>query len=135
MLSILALVIASTTARAQTDKKDTSVYEIRSYHITADQLDNYKTWISTGALAHIREKMDVVGFWIKGDHEAEVNGAPLDELGPANVTWVIRWPSKEARDQQIEGVFGSEEFQAIFAKFPGGGDAYQRVEVRFFDAY
>jgi len=114
--------------------KDTSIYEIRSYHIKPDQLENYKTWIGTHGLPHIRERIDVVGFWVNGGIDAEISGADMDELGPANVTWIIKWPSKEVRDEKLPELFNSSEWQEIFARFPGGTQAYQRIEVRFFDA-
>ena len=109
------------------------IYEIRSYHIQPAQLDNYKTWISTHGLPHIRKNMDVVGFWVKGDMDADVSGAPMDELGSANITWIIKWASREKRDETMGKVFGTPEWQEIFSKFPGGREAYQRTEVRFFD--
>lgn len=109
------------------------IYEIRNYHIAPEQLDNYKTWITNHGLPHIRQHMHVVGFWLKGEGEAEVSGIPLDEMGAANVTWVIRWDSMEDAERTKEAVFGSRAWTDIFSRFPGGGEAYQRVEVRYFD--
>ena len=109
------------------------VYEIRSYYLQPDQVDNYREWISTHGLPHIREHIDVVGFWIEGEHEPDISGAPMDDLGPANVTWIIRWPSLDARDEGMSKTFGTPEWQEIFTRFPGGRDAYLRTEIRFFD--
>ncbi|MEM8486217.1 MAG: hypothetical protein AAF564_11760 [Bacteroidota bacterium] len=111
----------------------THLYEIRDYHIAPEQLENYKMWITNHGLPHIRQHMHVVGFWLKGEGEAEVSGVPLDDLGAANVTWVIRWNSKEHADRTKEAVFGSRAWQDIFSRFPGGGEAYQRVNVRYFE--
>lgn len=131
LIALIALCVAFAFPRAE---QDTSVYEIRNYNIHPEQIANYKTWIDTHGLPHIRQHMDVVGFWVKGDIDAEVNGEPLDELGSPNVTWIIRWDTKEQRDEVMQKVFGSPEWQEIFAKFPGGGEAYLRVEAKFFDA-
>ena len=114
-------------------KEAAHLYEIRNYHIAPEQLDNYKTWIGTHGLPHIRQHMHVIGFWVKGDMDPEVSGASLDDLGAANVSWVIRWESKEHADKTKEKVFGSQTWQDIFAKFPGGREAYKRVEVKYFE--
>ncbi len=109
------------------------LFEVRNYHIEPGQLANYKIWISEHGLPHIRQHMHVVGFWVKGDGDAEISGSPLDDMGAANVTWVIKWHSKEEAEKTKEKVFGTPTWQGIFAKFPGGGDAYKRVEVKYFD--
>ena len=110
-----------------------SVYEIRNYNIHPDQYEAYKEWITNHGLPYIRKHTDVVGFWLEGDLESQVNGAPLDELGSPNVTWIIRWDSKEQRDETWETAFSTEEWGEIFSKFSGGPDAYLRVEIKFFD--
>ncbi len=112
--------------------EDKHLYEIRNYHIEPAQLENYKTWISTHGLPHIRQHMNVVGFWVKGDDDEEISGAPMDEMGSANVTWVIKWASKKKRDEVMGSVFGTSQWQDIFAQFPGGRDAYKRVEIKYF---
>lgn len=129
---LLASFVVGVAFIPPTPQPDEAVYEIRNYHIQPDQLENYKTWIETHGLPYIRSHMEVIGFWVKGDIDAEVNGAPLDEMGSANVTWVIRWDSKAARDETMQAVFGGQEWQDIFAKFPGGSEAYLRVENKFF---
>ena len=110
----------------------THLYEIRDYHIAPEQLDNYKTWITNHGLPHIRQHMHVVGFWLQGEVEGEVSGVPMDDMGSANVSWVIRWDSRAQRDETMAAVFGTPAWQDIFSRFPGGSDAYQRVEIRFF---
>ena len=136
-LSLFVLVLAGLAGiiamKSAAPEPAAPLYEIRSYHIEPAQLDNYKTWISTHGLPHIRKHMDVVGFWVEGDHDAEISGAPMDEMGSANVTWIIKWDSKEARDETMGNVFGTPEWEKIFAKFPGGRDAYKRIEIRYFD--
>ncbi len=129
-LTTLALTLPENT---QPEKEAAPVYEIRSYYLQEDQVDNYREWISTHGLPHIRKHLDVVGFWIQGEHEAQISGVEMDDLGPANVTWVIRWSSREARDEGMSKTFGTPEWQEIFAKFPGGREAYVRTEVRYFD--
>lgn len=133
LAAVLTAGLLTTLALTLPEKEADSVYEIRSYYLQEDQVDNYREWISTYGLPHIRKHLDVVGFWIEGEHEADVSGVPMDELGPANVTWIIRWPSRDARDEGMGKTFGTPEWQEIFAKFPGGREAYVRTEVRFFD--
>lgn len=136
IVSTLLIVIGSWTSLhfspAEAPPKD-SVYEIRNYNIDPDHLESYKTWITNHGLPYIRNHMDVVGFWLEGGIESEINGAPIDELGSANVTWVIRWDSKDQRDKTMDKAFNNEEWKAIFAKFPGGSEAYLRVEIKYFD--
>ena len=132
---IVLIAVASTVAFTNlTEESDSAMYEIRSYYIQADQLENYKNWIGTHGLPHIRQHMEVVGFWVKGDVDAQISGVEMDELGPANVTWVIKWADMEAREAGMAASFSNETWQKIFAKFPGGREAYLRTEVRFFDA-
>ena len=134
LLVLLVVGIAGAMAmKSPTSDAAAPVYEIRSYHIDPPQLEAYKTWISTYGLPHIRKNMDVVGFWVKGDLEGDVSGAPMDALGSANVTWIINWESKAARDETMGKTFGTPEWEEIFAKFPGGREAYLRTEVRFFE--
>lgn len=118
-------------AFAQDAETPTPIYEVRSYHFEPSLLDAYKTWATDHLLPYLHERMEVVGFWAATDLPAEVSGAPLDDMGSANITWVIRWENKEVRDAQMPDIFGSSEWEAVFAKGPGNG--YLRVEARFME--
>ncbi len=132
-LIVIAGVVGAVSFKEPVVDNAAPVFELRSYHIEPAQLENYKEWISTHGLPHIRKHVDVVGFWVEGDIEADISGVAMDELGPANVTWVIKWASKADRDETMSTVFGTDTWKEIFAKFPGGREAYLRTEVRFFD--
>ena len=110
-----------------------SIYEIRNYHIDPDHIEEYKTWITNHGLPYIRTHMDVVGFWLEGNIDSEIHGAPIDELGSANVTWVIRWDSQDQRNETMGKAFSNETWEDIFSKFTGGPEAYLRTEIKFFD--
>lgn len=54
--------------------------------------------------------MKIVGFWIDNGEPAEVTGKSPSamELGSANITWIIRRDSEQARDEGHKAVFGVE---------------------------
>ena len=118
------------TAAASGDQ-ETPVYEVRSYHIDPASLDEYRAWIEAHGLPYLRRELDVVGFWIDGGIEPEVRGETPDPMGPANVTWIIRWSSKAERDAELPGILSTPEWQEIFSRLPGGGAIYRRIESRF----
>ena len=51
-------------------------------------------------------------------------------LGSANVTWIIRWDSMEARARLWKEVFDAEGWQRIWANHPDA-NGYLQMEVRF----
>jgi hypothetical protein len=108
------------------------VFEIRNYHFDPELVGEYEAWARDIALPFIRKKVDVVGFWVDAGLDPQINGAPLDEMGSANVTWIIRWKSKAERDEKMGGVFSGPEWDVIAAKIPGGRKSYLRVEAKFF---
>jgi hypothetical protein len=110
------------------------IYEIRNYHFDPDRVDGYKTWAKERAIPYLSSRVDVVGFWADCGIEAEVRGQPLDALGPATVTWVIRWGSHEQRQSELPGILASDEWKGIFSQVPGGPESYRRIECRFFAA-
>ena len=110
------------------------IYEIRNYHFDESALAEYRAWARDKALDYLRTKLDIVGFWIVGDEPAEVQGAPLDELGTATVTWIIRWPDIDTRHEVMPAVLGSEEWKAIWADGHPGRRYYNRTEVKFAEA-
>ena len=118
---------------AESTPPETSpVFEIRNYHFAPELIAEYEAWARDSALPYIRKKIDLVGFWVDAGIDPQINGAPLDEMGSANVTWIIRWNDKAERDEKMGAVFSGPEWEAIFAKVPGGGKSYLRVEAKFF---
>ena len=135
-LAVTALVLMSAAAAASRTtgepvQEAQPIYEVRSYHIDPERLDEYREWISEDGLAYLRRELDVVGFWIDEGIEPEVRGETLDPMGPPNVTWIIRWPSKTDRDERLPQILGTPEWQEVFSRLPGGGANYLRVESRF----
>jgi len=110
------------------------IYEVRNYHFRPDLLDAYKVWAKNDAIPFLGGKMDVVGFWVNTADAPEINGEPLDKLGSANVTWVIRWRDLAQRNVDLPAALGSKEWEAIFAKVPGGRASYLRTEAKFTEA-
>ncbi len=106
------------------------IYEIRNYHFEPTLFEDYKSWARDKALPFLSRELDLVGFWvIEGD--SEVTGEPMDAMGSANITWIIRWSDRETRDQTMAGVFTGEEWGEIFATVPGGMGSYKRMEAKF----
>ena len=105
------------------------LYEIRNYHFEPERFEDYKAWAKDKALPYLKRELDLVGFWAGDDNE--VNGAEMDELGSANITWIIRWPDRQTRDARMAEAFTGEEWDTIFADVPGGIASYKRMEAKF----
>lgn len=120
--------------RAVAEPPQSSIYEVRSYHFDPARFDEYVEVAKGEYQRYLREHLDVVGFYVGEAAPTQVNGAPQDELGSANVTWIIRWDSKEQRDEQWGAVMTTPEWGEIFADVPGGGQSYKRIEVRFMES-
>ena len=110
------------------------IYELRNYHFDPERFEDYKAWARSEAAPYLREHMDIVDFWVDCGVPAEIMGAPLDDLGSANISWVIRWASKEERDAQFGPLMSSPEWTDIFSRVPGGLESYQRMEAKFFES-
>jgi hypothetical protein len=108
--------------------------EIRNYHYRPQELSIYKKWAQVHAVPYLKQQLDLVGFWIDNGEPPEVLDEPLDQLGPANITWIIQWQDMDERNQRMQVVFGSLEWQKIFEKLPGGFEHYLRREARFSEA-
>lgn len=106
--------------------------EIRSYHYAPELFAEYKIWAVDHALPYLRQHLNLIGFWLDAGLSPEVAGErPTDmPLGVANVTWIIRWESMEARAEQLSSVFGTDEFQEIFKRIPDP-QGYLQMESRF----
>ena len=107
------------------------LYEIRNYHLKQESLSDYECWAKTHALPLLEDQLDVIGFWMLGMPIAECQGDIIDELGPADVTWIIRWQNIEQRNKILPALLKSTEWQSIFGYLPGGRSIYRRLESRF----
>ncbi|MDE2945392.1 MAG: hypothetical protein OXT63_14475 [Gemmatimonadota bacterium] len=131
--AILLIGVAAAESNAAA-AQDGAIYEIRNYHFDPARFEEYSEVAKGEYIRYLRKHLDIVGFWIESGIPAEVRGAEQDELGPANVTWVIRWASKEQRDEKLPQVLGTPEWREIFAEVPGGGASYFRIESRFMES-
>ena len=112
-----------------------AIVEIRDYTIEAEWFEAYRDWASELAGPWLRENLDVIDFWVDDGHEPEVAGsAPVvSPNGQPNVCWIIRWPSRAAREEGFRTTLGSQEWQDIWAKHPNT-NAYLHLNVRFMKA-
>jgi len=111
------------------------IYEIRDYHYRPDLFDAYRKW-AEDAVVVLRRRLDVVGFWIDEGHDApEITGSrPIQSpIGSANVTWIIRWESKAARDLAMKDAFGGADWQQVWARHPDP-NGYLQMSARFMSA-
>lgn len=110
------------------------IFEIRDYHYRPDIFDAYRAWAEE-AVPVLRSKMDVLGFWIDAGLAPEITGTdPIDSpIGSANVTWIIRWDSKQARDAGLKAAIESDEWQAVWSRHPDP-NGYLQMSARFMDS-
>lgn len=111
------------------------MFEIRDYHYRTDLFAEYKEWAEIAVVA-LRERLDVVGFWIdEGSTAPETAGSdPFESpIGTANVTWILRWDSKEARDATLKSAFSGADWEAVMAKHPDP-NGYVQMQSRFMEA-
>ena len=109
------------------------IFEIRNYFYEPSRMQEYRAWAEGEALDYIRANVDLVGFWVLNDEPTQVSGKPLDDLGSATVTWIIRWPDAETRHREMAKVFATDEWKDIFSRNPGA-ENYHRTEIKFADA-
>ncbi len=111
------------------------LFEIRNYHFEPTHFEAYKKWAAADAVAYLKSKMDVVGFWVANDMEPEYKGRnkPDESEQPANITWIIRWNDRQERDEAWVQLRADPEWKAILARVPGGWRSYLRTEARFAD--
>jgi hypothetical protein len=108
------------------------IVEVRDYTIEAEWLEPYRTWATDLAGPFLAANLDVIDFWMDEGEEAEVSGSNpvVSPNGQPNVCWIIRWPSREAREAGWEQFRADPEWQAIWAKHPNTA-AYLQINVRF----
>ncbi len=107
------------------------IFEIRNYYFNPDLFEDYKRWAKDEALPCLTEKLDILGFWVNTGDAPEVNGEPMDKLGSANVTWVIKWDDLAHRNRALPEALSSPEWTDIFSRVPGGLASYLRMEAKF----
>lgn len=111
------------------------IYEVRDYHYRPDLFEAYKKWAEE-AVPVLRKRLDVVGFWVwDGASGAEITGSNPQKspIGEANVTWIIRWESKAARDAAMKSAFAGDDWQAVWAKHPDP-NGYVQMAARFMES-
>ncbi len=111
------------------------MFEIRNYHYDPAKFAAYRTWAIDDAVPFLKSHLDVVGFWISNGEPSEITGrdpAP-HKHGSANVTWILRWDSKQARDEGHKRVFQGDGWKAIWAKHPDA-NGYLQMEAVFTEA-
>jgi hypothetical protein len=108
------------------------LFEIRNYYVKPDLLEAYKAWGRSEAIPYLSQQLDVVGFWfITKDAPPEIHGEPQDELGPATVTWIIRWNDVAHRNDLMRRLLSSAAWTDIVSRRPGGSATYLRTESRY----
>ncbi len=110
------------------------IYEIRNYHFRPDLFEAYKAWAKAEALPYLGTQLDILGFWTTSKHPPEIGGAPQDDLGTANITWIIRWRDMAHREDAWPRLQANPEWQAILGRVPGGMASYLRLEAKFADS-
>jgi len=112
------------------------MYEINSYHFSAETFDEYKKWVINEVVPFLRVNFDLVGFWLGNIEPPVLGGDQLMEppLGSVNSMWIVRWDSMEERNKRKDEVFGSEEWQKVYANLPDP-DGYLQYETRFTEGY
>ncbi|NNE96944.1 MAG: hypothetical protein HKN24_13040 [Acidimicrobiales bacterium] len=106
------------------------ITEIRDYHFAGD-LGAYQTWWQD-ALPVIGAHMEIIGVWVDSGEPPRISGSsPMElPLGSANVTWMIRWPDMEAREQGWAALGEDPAWIECADRHPGFDD-YLHMSVRF----
>ena len=109
------------------------IYEIRDYHYRPELFEDYKRW-AEDAVPVLKKHMDILGFWIDSGAEPEITGSdPVDSpIGSANVSWIIRWDSREARDTGFAQLLEADDWKAVWDKHPDA-NGYLQMSARFMD--
>ncbi len=108
------------------------MFEIRNYHYDPAQFDAYKKWAIDLAVPYLKANLDIVGFWVDDGTPPELLGADPEphKHGSANITWIIRWDSKEARDAGHKEIFQGEGWAEVWAAHPDA-NGYLQMEAKF----
>ena len=84
-------------------------YELRSYDIVPDKIDQYLEWANQKAVPLLTSTFGfkVIGFW----HAVQKTG---EELPATNVHWMIAWESEQEMNERWAAARASAEWQTIF---------------------
>lgn len=107
------------------------MYEIRNYYFKPELFEAYKAWAKSKALPYLKRELDLIGFWTNLPDAPQVNGQPMDDLGSANITWILQWQDLATRNEVMGKVFATPEWAEIFKDVPGGISSYLRMEAKF----
>ena len=112
-----------------------AIVEIRDYTIDPEWFDAYRQWAIDHAAPWLINNLDVIDFWMDDGIEPEVAGsAPVvSPNGQPNVCWIIRWPSKAAREEGFSDFAKNPEWQAVWEKHPNP-NSYLHTNARFMKA-
>lgn len=107
--------------------------EVRDYHYDRARIDEYRKWAAQAG-PWLRDRFDMSGFWIDSGQEGQLFGADPQPspLGPANVTWILRWADRADRDAAWEELWENPEWNELWSLHPGF-EGYQQLSVRFLD--
>jgi len=107
------------------------IYEIRDYHYLPEKFAAYKAWADE-AVPVLKELLDVTGFYLDAGVEPEATGTGPERpsIGYANITWIIRWPSKAERDEKFGKIMQSPKWTEVWDKHPDA-DGYVQMLSRF----
>ena len=85
------------------------IYELRSYDIVTDRLQEYLAWISRHGLPVMRRfGFRIVGFWwVARDGN--------DAKPRTNIRWMVAWESEEEMTRQWDAMKDSEDWKAAWA--------------------
>lgn len=109
-----------------------AIVEIRDYTIEAEWFERYKVWAIEEAAPWLKANLDVIDFWMDDGIDAEVSGSSpsVSANGQANVCWIIRWPSLDARKEQFGEIMSHPDWQKIWANHPNE-NSYLQMNARF----
>lgn len=111
------------------------MYEIRNYWIDPEHFEEWMNWFKTYTAPFFRKIMDIVAIYPSNDVPHAYSGFnPREDVTPANLTWILRWDSKEQRDKAWMGLRDNEEWQGILAERPGGAEYLKMIEAKFVDS-
>jgi hypothetical protein len=102
-------------------------YELRSYDIVPEKIDDYLKWANAKAVPLLTGTFGfrVIGFW----HAVQKAG---EELPATNVHWMIAWDSEQQMVERWAAARASTEWQTIFKEItdPNTGERIYHKVIR-----
>ncbi len=84
------------------------IYELRSYDIVPELIQEYLRWIHEHALPVMRRfGFRIVGFWWVAKDGADTSPR-------TNIRWIVAWDSEQQMEGQWAAMKSSEEWQAVW---------------------